>query len=231
MLDADYFLALEAQLWQAKVTRDVTAVHAAIAALKAQSFAAEDECWRSYYIAYALLICCQLGEDAKEHAKAATEILKQAHGSDQQSAEFYTLVASSYGHLAAATQDPIAKARAGLMSDSLYKHALEADANNPRTCLIQGLSYLHKPRLVGGSKKKAMALFEKAVSLFQRSKNTAAAWPAWGQQDAMYWLAHCYLHFNEFGKASALTEQLIASDADFGWASSLQKKIQQKMHG
>jgi thioredoxin-like negative regulator of GroEL len=96
---------------------------------------------------------------------------------------------------------------------------------------MQGLSYLHKPRLVGGSKKKALALFEKAVSLFRTSHNTVAAWPAWGQQDAMYWLAHCYLHFNEFAKARALTEQLVANDADFRWASMLQKKIQQKMHG
>ncbi len=228
-IGSELFLTLERDAWHARIKQDVPALQGLLATLQQQVLPAALEPWRVYYQAYLWLLCCQLGHDTSDSARQALEVLREAHGSTVQSGEFYTLAASAYGFLAAAAKDPISKAKAGMSSDNSFKHALQAEPDNPRTHLLQGLSYMHKPVLVGGSKKKALAAFNKALQLYSRSHAAVARWPAWGQADAIYWLAIGHLHFNQFSQAQALADQLAEQCDATQWAAALQQKIDKKM--
>lgn len=222
-----FFLDAEAQFWAAKMANDTQAVYDIIHEIQHWKLPATLASWQHYYQAYGYIILCQLGVDTGVNAKKAVEVLKNAHGTEHQSAEFYTLTAAAHGHLAGATLDPIGKAKAGIVCENSYKYAFQADEDNPRALLSQGLSFLHKPKLVGGSKKKAKMFLQQALDAFSRRAELQDKypWPAWGAADASYWLAHCCLHFNEFDRAKQLIDDALEHFPNFHWGRVLQQKI------
>jgi tetratricopeptide (TPR) repeat protein len=222
------FLDIEAQISQLKMAHDTGGLKQLFSAFSEEQIPEQLQHWQIYYRAFILLTLSQLGADSKTHSQQATALLKDAHGIEDKSDEFYTLVACCSGHLAAATSEPLAKARAGMTSDKSFKISLEINPDNPRTYLLQGLSFMNKPRLVGGSKKKALMLLTKSVELFQSAPSATEKVPSWGHLDALYWLSHCHLYFNHFKEAGQYIDQALQIDASFNWGLSLKQKIELK---
>ncbi|MBB1295544.1 MAG: hypothetical protein VB914_03055 [Porticoccaceae bacterium] len=222
------FLDIEAQIWQLKMQHDADGLKQFFTAFVEEQMPEQLKHWQIYYGAFVLLTLSQLGGDSKTHSQQAITLLKDAHGIEDNSDEFYNLLACCSGHLAAATSEPIAKARAGMTSDKSFKIALEINPNNPRTYLLQGLSFMNKPRLVGGSKKKALTLLTKSVELFETALPVTEQIPSWGHLDALYWLSNCHLFFNHFKEASQYVDQALHMDARFNWGLSLKQKIELK---
>lgn len=181
--------------------------------------------------AYGYQTLCEMGVRPKQNTDQALAVLAEADGSDQKSGEFYAMLANCYGLLAGTSRDPLKKAKAGLLSDEAFKTALELDQDNPRTCLLQGLSYWNKPRIVGGSRKKARAAFRQAVALFDDQHQQGSSIPGWGRLDALYWLSYSSLYFNQFSEAELYIEQALAIGPGFRWGQRLQQNIAVKRSG
>jgi len=165
--------------------------------------------WHYYYLALARYLLIDRDEDqAGDHLDNAISLLQCARGADENIVEFYALMAACHGRKARAVSDPIGKCKWGISSDRLFRQAYQADAKNPRLLLLDGLGYLMKPRMVGGSKRKSMRLFEEAIEAFglQQEVDSEPA-PTWGLADCQTWLAQCYIKFNQFDKAAAAINQ------------------------
>lgn len=220
-----HFLDIETQIWRLKMQYDIKGLNRLFNDFVKEQMPEQLKPWQVYYSVFTLLTLSQLEVDSKAHSRQAMTLLKDAHGIENKSDEFYALAACCSGHLAAVIKDPIAKARAGMTADRSFKIAFEINPNNPRAYLLQGLSFMNKPKLVGGSKKKALTLLAKSVELFETAQPITEQIPSWGYLDALYWLSHCHLHFNHFKEASDYIEVALKVDASFEWGLSLKQKI------
>ena len=223
----DDFARIEADIWQLKIDSDLAGLEQTIMEFAKLKLPESVQHWQHYYCAYGNMTLCELGFNPKKTIEKAVAVLKQAHGNEDKSDEFYAMVASCHGLLAAKTKDPLKKARAGMISDDSFKIALDINRDNPRICLLRGLSLMNKPRIVGGSKKKAMAMLRKSVTLF-KSHDHSMEIPRWGKLDALYWLSCSLLYFNQFSEADEVINEALEIAPDFSWGRNLKQNIKKK---
>ena len=67
-------------------------------------------------------------------------------------------------------------------------NAKKIDPENPRITLLEGQDKLFTPEAFGGSKAEAKKLFEEAVKKFESRKEASTIHPAWGLDQAKYFL-------------------------------------------
>ena len=67
-------------------------------------------------------------------------------------------------------------------------NAKKIDPENPRIILLEGQDKLFTPEAFGGSKSEAKKLFEEAVKKFESRKEPSSIHPAWGLDQAKYFL-------------------------------------------
>lgn len=223
----DDFSRIEADIWRLKTQSDLTKLEQMIISFEQLTLPGSVQHWQYYYCAYGYMSLYQLGLNPKENIEKAVAVLKQAHGNQDKSEEFYAMTASCHGLLAANSKDILKKAKAGIASDDSFKIALDINPDNPRTCLLKGISIMNKPRIVGGSKKKALAILRKSVTLFESSAHSQDI-PSWRKLDALYWLSYLSLYFNQFREADHYIDQALAIASDFSWANNLKQKIEKK---
>lgn len=72
-----------------------------------------------------------------------------------------------------------------------YDHAIALDSLNPRAYYMKGNTILNSPAFIGGGKKNALPLFEKANQRFCSFASTNPLVPRWGHEKCQELLEEC----------------------------------------
>jgi tetratricopeptide (TPR) repeat protein len=128
----------------------------------------------------------------------------------------YSLLASVYS----------LKAGLGLFSGAVYgkksskniEKAEKLDINNPQVWLVKGLSAYHTPGIFGGSNKKALEYFNKAITLFSSNQDKITYW---GLEETLVWRA--ILHHKDGRQNDAIKDlkQALVLNSNFEWAKEI----------
>lgn len=233
--EAKTFRTVEKRIWEAKVSSDIDGLGAVMNILEDIISLQQPESdgpanpWAIYYHALLHKTLCDLGIDSLSNALSGIDRLKLAYGVETHSSEFYGLMGALRGYAAAATKDPIKKAKMGMVAERAFAAAADLDDTNPRLLLLEGLSVLHKPRLVGGSKKRARTMLARAADLFDSSLFQNEPRPNWGEAECYYWLANIELHFNSYDAALDANRKALEVAPNYPAAESQQVQILQCM--
>jgi hypothetical protein len=185
--------------------------------------------WIHYYLAYSALIFAEAGHDVEMRAKQALQALGAAYGAQEGVADFYALAARSCSFLARVAKDPISKARFGMRSDRALSIGEEADPDNPRLQLVKAIILIHRPRLAGGSWRKAEAVLDRTLELFALEDNMDGAAPRWGHPEAHYWRGVCHLHFNRLSDASGSAKCALGIEPNYKSAHALINSVARRL--
>lgn len=105
-----------------------------------------------------------------------------------------------------------------VQSNRMLDTAYEYEPDNPRVTLIDGISFLERPKLFGGDMEKAEEYLNKAIQLFEKPSNLRAGWPTWGHAEAYVYLGRVYLERGDMIRARDAFEQALLLAPDFVWA-------------
>jgi tetratricopeptide (TPR) repeat protein len=173
-----------------------------------------------YLIARVYLIWGIYYDVMKADKGKTTESLERSLESAEESirlrdnfAETYRLAADLYGWLIDLKGAILYGPFYGLRLDKMLAKAREYDSNNPELYLSEGRKYFFKPMVVGGSRKKAVASFEKAITLCPDYYN------------AHIWLGKGYLDGGSIEKARQSFEKAFLLRPDGYEAKDELKKI------
>lgn len=101
----------------------------------------------------------------------------------------------------------------GRRADAYLERAAEAEPDNPRVVLQQGISALHTPSMFGGSIKKAEERLRRARALFAQQPEEAP-WPNWGRIDAYGWLGETLVRQQRYDEAQKIYEQALTLEPE-----------------
>ncbi|GAB4573019.1 MAG: hypothetical protein Tsb008_06880 [Rhodothalassiaceae bacterium] len=192
------------------------------------------ELWRKYYLsrAHSLLSDSyykgKTEEIAYNHARNAADALNGLERQASADAEIYALLGGVLGRVAAGAADAVSKANLGMRSDRAIARALECDPGNPRALLMHGRSLLLKPRLFGGNKKRALAVLGEARERALDARRPDGPEPAWGLEEACFWLSYGLLHFNRYDEARAALAPLRDLEPVYYLLKPMQDRIDEK---
>ncbi len=94
--------------------------------------------------------------------------------------------------------------------------AYEIDNNNIQALTDRGSALFFTPKLFGGNKSEAIKHFEKAISILEKTNNTAYNWK---YMNLLTLLARCYDKTDQKKKAANTYEKILKLEPDFLWVS------------
>ena len=179
-----------AQADKAKTVEDWTALHDDFSRIAAKD---KQEWLPQYYAALADLqkgeIMMQKGITAEINAIAdeADEHIALAEALSPENSEIFVLKKMS--HRLRMLVNPMERFRTeGALAEQALQKAAALDVNNPRIYLLMAEDAYFTPERFGGSKAKALELFQKAKVLYEKYPSKSPLLPHWGQEEAEYFL-------------------------------------------
>lgn len=145
---------------------------------------AEKTQWLPYYYAAMLkarMSMMGVGGDKDIVADEATALVVKAEAIEKNNSEI--LCIKSMIATAKMLVDPQARwMQYGAESNQFLEEAKKADAANPRPYMLQSTSLKNTPEQYGGGCKTAKPLAEKAMELYNASKQSNPLMPSWGKE-------------------------------------------------
>ena len=145
---------------------------------------AEKTQWLPYYYAAMLkarMSMMGVGGDKDIVADEATALVVKAEAIEKNNSEI--LCIKSMIATAKMLVDPQARwMQYGAESNQFLEEAKKADAANPRPYMLQSTSLKNTPEQYGGGCKTAKPLAEKAIELYNASKQSNPLMPSWGKE-------------------------------------------------
>lgn len=140
--------------------------------------------WLPYYYAAMLkarMSMMGVGGDKDIVADEATALVVKAEAIEKNNSEI--LCIKSMIATAKMLVDPQARwMQYGAESNQFLEEAKKADAANPRPYMLQSTSLKNTPEQFGGGCKTAKPLAEKAMELYNASKQNNPLMPSWGKE-------------------------------------------------
>jgi ribosomal protein S18 acetylase RimI-like enzyme len=87
--------------------------------------------------------------------------------------------------------DPSEGFKYSMLSNEALAKAKTMNAENPRAYYLLGMNLFYTPAEYGGGPAVAKSMFEKAASLFEKSKNNNSLLPSWGEKNNAHLLGQC----------------------------------------
>ncbi|MFS1523171.1 hypothetical protein ACL7TT_03520 [Microbulbifer sp. 2304DJ12-6] len=199
----------------AYLTRNLVALNT----IKAQLTSAS-----SYEMAYMnyrlglLLMFNDKKDDAELLLDEAESIL--TNQSIESSSLNYSLLASVYALKAGL--NAFSGAINGKKSTDAIRKAQNIDSNNPQIWLVKGLNAHHTPKIFGGSNKKAMQFFSKAISLYSHDIDRSIYW---GLEETLVWRGILHKKNKQTEEAINDLKQALRYNENFSWAKELLVKF------
>ena len=150
--------------------------------------------WLPYY--YATLATIQKGrtqmhagkmDDLDAIASEAEKFLAKSEDLNPDNAENYILEKMIHTLKLMVNPPQRFMTEAALSAEALSK-AEKLDAENPRISLMKAEDVYYTPEQFGGSKTKALEIFQKSIEQFKIYKPKTTLDPNWGQSEAEYFL-------------------------------------------
>jgi tetratricopeptide (TPR) repeat protein len=151
--------------------------------------------WHPYY--YAALCTVLAAFDIEDRNKVdelcdrANQLLEKSEKLSPKNSENYCV--KSMISLARIRVNMMQRGMEGLMeAQASLEIASEIDPNNPRVYFLLGQQAYNTPEAFGGSKKKALQFYEKAITLFDKQKDRAGTFEVnWGQKTTARMITEC----------------------------------------
>ena len=103
----------------------------------------------------------------------------------------------------------------GRRSEELNEYAIELDSLNPQCWLEKANIEYYKPAIFGGSKLRAVPLYEKAVLLYESNPELTDSY--WIYLNCVTALANAYAETGQFRQADHLYRRILRMEPDFKW--------------
>jgi tetratricopeptide (TPR) repeat protein len=161
----------------------------------------------------------------EEYIDTAIYFLEKANKINPKFSDGKALLASLYGMKAKGFYKGMIYGR---KSDNAFKEAKEIDSLNPRVYYLEGISLLYKPSQFGGSKKKAISNFKKAIKLFEEGKGNIGL-IRWGYLECMVFLGIAYEEVDSIEKAEETYKKVLKIEPEYGWAKSRLYNLKKNM--
>ncbi|MDZ7776936.1 MAG: tetratricopeptide repeat protein [Bacteroidales bacterium] len=151
------------------------------------------------------------GEEMLEKTTAYCQKLKETRYSTQA----YAIEAGTYGYRI--SLKPFKAMAYGRKNQRAIEKAMALDDENPMVWMEKGNAYYHMPGIFGGSYKKAISCFIKAIELY---KKAPGKYPEWLLLNAMVWLGKAYDGNGEEDDARAIYRQALQLEPQFHWVKN-----------
>ncbi|MYA66331.1 MAG: hypothetical protein F4Y22_03520 [Gammaproteobacteria bacterium] len=227
------FMTFESALLEADAFGDFKKIEVLRCELEAAKVAKPIRLWQTYYVAFSSILLCEAEINPIENIEKAIDVLQGAYGSAEHVSELYTIAALAHSHFAAVLLNPLRKAEMGLRYENALSYAYAADSKNPRALYTEAISIFHKPRVVGGNKKKALALMRKAIECFDahaKRYDDNSKLPNWGFCETWYAIGKACLHFNDFEQAAEAIKKVEAVRPGHRKAKELCAQLKMKIN-
>jgi len=151
------------------------------------------------------------GEQAcKDGIAYASKLLKD----ENYASEAYALLSGLFGMQIAF--NPMKGMYLGPKSDKYVAKAIALNDKNAFAYLQKGSSLFNTPAMFGGSVKKSVEQFEKAISIYQESAIPMNLW----ELEAKVWLGQAYASIGELDKAKSIYLAILKETPEFAWVKS-----------
>ena len=151
--------------------------------------------------------------DAKELLEKAEENVEILLGSDRNNPKIYSLQGAFYGFRVGL--EPIKAPIYGRKSADANEMAIDLGPDEPRAWLEKANIEFYKPAIFGGSKQRAVPLYEKAVRLFEvtpgHTKNS------WIYLNALVALGTAYEETGAISQADRVYRKVLELEPSFVW--------------
>lgn len=178
----------------------------------------------SYEMAYAnyRLALFSMFNDDKSKAEILLDDAEATLKSDkiENSSLNYSLLASVYSLKAGLSI--LSGAINGKKSSDAINKAQELNDKNPQVWLVKGLSAYHTPGIFGGSNKKAIQFFNKAISLYSKNQDKSVYW---GLEEALVWRAILHKKNKQTNEAIRDLKEALSYNENFVRAKELLVKF------
>lgn len=156
---------------------------------------AEKNQWLPFY--YSALCTVLAAFDEKDITKIdplceqATQLINESDRLSPNNTEVYCI--KSMIALAGIKVNMMTRGLEGITTaQANLEKSLQLDENNPRAYFLMGQQTYNTPERLGGSKKDALAYFEKAITLFEKQRDRATTIDVnWGRKTAERMAAVC----------------------------------------
>ena len=177
--------------------------------------------WGHYYLGYCHFRLGNYALQAKQHDEArrafarAAVHLQQALELRDEFAEAQALLAVCMGQQAGL--DGWRAVSLAQQCKSMMTQAVKLAPDNPRVRFLQALASYYTPDFLGGSRKQARALLEKASQLFATFQQHDILAPQWGHAECFAWLCEFYSVDDENAPALAACQRALTINPAYRW--------------
>jgi tetratricopeptide (TPR) repeat protein len=154
------------------------------------------------------------GPEQKGALEEAVTHLLAVVKNNARNAEVQGLLGSVYGLQIA--QSPMKGILLGPRASSALDRAAEAEPDNARVLLLQGVGAFNTPAMFGGGLAKAERFLRRSLELFAREP-VDKPWPNWGRFDAHVWLGQALVKKGDRAGARAEYDKALAIAPGSGW--------------
>ena len=171
-----------------------------------------------YYLAYnqyrilTFLIGKGSNAETDTYSNSAIQNLKAISKIANYKSEASALLAAVYMMKLAKSQS-----EAPAISKKIYSLLAEAAAynnSNPRIYLVKGIMLFNTPKMFGGSNRKAINNFDKAISLFEKKVKSPVNW---GYLETLAWKGQALTRLGKYAEAETVYNKALKTEKNFSW--------------
>ncbi|RLD58558.1 MAG: hypothetical protein DRI97_02940 [Bacteroidetes bacterium] len=174
------------------------------------------------------LVSVKRKKEAEEILLSAKRHMAQLTELGRDNARVYSLKGAFFGFQI--MLEPARAPKLGRLSMEANEKALKLDPDEPQAWLEKANMDYYKPVIFGGSKKKAVPSYEKAVELFESSEERTRE--NWVYMNCLAGLGIAYEKTRKFSEAGRVYRKILELEPSFKWVvEELYPKFQEKHPG
>ncbi len=170
------------------------------------------EITNAYYGLAGTYIGNKMPEKAEETINKTLDNIALLIKEKKDSPEVHALQAGIYGMQMSFS--PMSGMTLGPKATKHLNKSLKLDADNPKGNYQMGGSYYYTPAMFGGSTKKAIEYYKKAVEAFEAKGELTNNWE---YLTAITWLGIAYKEYEDLEKAKVTFEKALNFEPDHNW--------------
>ena len=174
------------------------------------------------------LVSVKRKKEAEELLKSAARHMALLSDLGLDNARVYSLKGAFYGFQI--MLEPVRAPKLGRLSMEANEKALKLDPKEPQVWLEKANMDYYRPVVFGGSKKKAVPSYEKAVELFESSSERSRE--NWVYLNCLAGLGIAYEKTRKYSEAGSVYRKILELEPSFKWVKEeLYPKFQEKHPG
>ncbi len=174
------------------------------------------------------LVSVKRKKEAEELLKSAERHMALLSDLGLDNARVYSLKGAFYGFQI--MLEPVRAPKLGRLSMEANEKALKLDPEEPQVWLERANMDYYRPVVFGGSKKKAVPSYEKAVKLFESSPGRTRE--NWVYMNCLAGLGIAYENTRKYSEAGSVYRRILKLEPSFKWVKEeLYPKFQEKHPG